>query len=66
LTGDNNLRAVAYATEGGIFQDGGLSTVICGPGSILQAHQPDEFVEIDQMAQCVSFLERLVSKMSIS
>lgn len=64
LTGDNNLRAVAYATEGGIFQNGGLSTVICGPGSILQAHQPDEFVEIDQMAQCVGFLERLVAKMS--
>jgi acetylornithine deacetylase len=65
LTGDNTLRAVAYATEGGIFQNGGLSTVICGPGSILQAHQPDEYVEIEQMAQCVTFLERLVARMSV-
>jgi acetylornithine deacetylase len=64
LTGDNNLRAVAYATEGGIFQNGGLSTVICGPGSILQAHQPDEFVQIAQIESCVGFLERLVARMS--
>jgi acetylornithine deacetylase len=66
LTGDNTLRAVAYATEGGIFQGGGLSTVICGPGSILQAHQPDEFIEIEQMASCVGFLERLVTRVSLS
>jgi acetylornithine deacetylase len=64
LTGDNTLRAVAYATEGGIFQNGGLSTVICGPGSISQAHQPDEFVEISQIASCVGFLDRLVTRMS--
>lgn len=65
LTGDNTLRAVAYATEGGIFQKGGLSTVICGPGSISQAHQPDEYVEIEQMALCVGFLERLVARLSV-
>jgi acetylornithine deacetylase len=65
LTGDNTLRAVAYATEGGIFQDGGLSTVICGPGSISQAHQPDEFVEVAQIESCVGFLERLVAKLSV-
>jgi acetylornithine deacetylase len=65
LTGDNNLRAVAYATEGGIFQNGGLSTVICGPGSILQAHQPDEFVQIEQIESCVGFLQRLVARMSV-
>lgn len=65
LTGDNTLRAVAYATEGGIFQNGGLSTVICGPGSILQAHQPDEFVEVEQIESCVGFLERLVARMSV-
>jgi acetylornithine deacetylase len=64
LTGDNTLRAVAYATEGGIFQGGGLSTVICGPGSIAQAHQPDEWVEIAQIESCVGFLERLVKRMS--
>jgi acetylornithine deacetylase len=64
LTGDNTLRAVAYATEGGIFQNGGLSTVICGPGSISQAHQPDEYVEVEQIAACVSFLEKLVVRLS--
>jgi acetylornithine deacetylase len=65
LTGDNTLRAVAYATEGGIFQGGGLSTVICGPGSISQAHQPDEWVEIEQIESCVGFLERLVTRVSV-
>jgi acetylornithine deacetylase len=65
LTGDNTLRAVAYATEGGIFQGGGLSTVICGPGSISQAHQPDEWVEIEQIESCVGFLERLVARLSL-
>ncbi len=65
LTGDNTLRAVAYATEGGIFQGAGLSTVICGPGSISQAHQPDEFVEIEQIESCVGFLERLVARLSV-
>lgn len=65
LTGDNTLRAVAYATEGGIFQGAGLSTVICGPGSISQAHQPDEFVSVEQIENCVGFLERLVARLSI-
>jgi acetylornithine deacetylase len=64
LTGDNTTRAVAYATEGGIFQGGGLSTVICGPGSILQAHQPDEFIEISQLADSCAFMERLVKRLS--
>jgi acetylornithine deacetylase len=65
LTGDNTLRAVAYATEGGIFQGGGLSTVICGLGSISQAHQPDEWVAIEQIESCVGFLERLVARVSV-
>lgn len=64
LTGDNTTRAVAYATEGGIFQGGGLSTVICGPGSILQAHQADEFIEISQLAAGCEFMERLVKRLS--
>ncbi len=64
LTGDNTTRAVAYATEGGIFQGRGLSTIICGPGSILQAHQPDEFIEISQLAAGCEFMERLVKRLS--
>ena len=60
LTGDNGpVRAVPYAAEGGQFQGAGFSTVICGPGAIDQAHQPDEYVEIDQMRQGAAFMIRL-------
>lgn len=64
LTGDNDSRVVAYATEGGLFQREGLATVVCGPGSILQAHQPDEFVAVEQVEACAAFLERLVRRQS--
>jgi acetylornithine deacetylase len=60
LAGDNGPpRAVAFATEAGQFQRAGLSTVLCGPGSIAQAHQPDEYVEISQMERGVDFMRRL-------
>lgn len=59
LLGDRESEAVAYATEGGQFQRAGLPTVICGPGSIAQAHQPDEFVEIAQLEACDEFMVRL-------
>ncbi|WBX84174.1 acetylornithine deacetylase [Sphingosinicella microcystinivorans] len=60
LTGDNHsLGLVPYGSEAGQFQSAGLSTVICGPGSIEQAHQPDEFIGRDQIAQCAAFMERL-------
>jgi acetylornithine deacetylase len=61
LAGDNGPpRAVSFATEAGQFQRGGLSAILCGPGSIAQAHQPDEFVEISQMERGVAFMRRLV------
>jgi len=60
LTGDNSTRVVSYGTEAGQFQAAGLSVVVCGPGSISQAHQPDEFVAIDQLDQCCGFMQRLV------
>lgn len=61
LAGDNGPpRVVAYAAEAGQFQRAGLSTVICGPGSIDQAHQPDEFVEISQMQRGAQFMRRLI------
>ncbi|MFD1191668.1 acetylornithine deacetylase [Phenylobacterium conjunctum] len=61
LTGDNGpARVVAFATEAGQFQGAGFSTVICGPGSIDQAHQPDEFVEVTQMERGAAFMARLV------
>jgi acetylornithine deacetylase len=61
LAGDNGpSRAVSFATEAGQFQGAGFSTVLCGPGSIEQAHQPDEYVEIAQMERGAAFMRRLV------
>ena len=58
--GDNGpARAVPYAAEAGQFQGAGFSTVICGPGSIAQAHQPDEYIEIQQMERGAAFMLRL-------
>ena len=53
--------AVAFGTEGGQFQGAGWSTVVCGPGSIEQAHKPDEFIERSQLSECEAFLERAVT-----
>lgn len=64
LTGDNARHVVVYATEGGIFQEHGLSTVVCGPGSIDQAHQADEFIELAELDRCAAFLDRLVAGLS--
>ncbi len=64
LTGENATGKVAYATEGGQFQDGGFSTVICGPGSIEQAHQPDEYLSLDQLAAGEVFMEKLVTELA--
>lgn len=61
LTGDNVTRAVSFAAEAGQFQREGLATVICGPGSISQAHQPDEFITKDQVALGTRFLHDLVT-----
>ncbi len=59
LTGANQAIGVAFATEGGLFQQAGIPAVICGPGSIEQAHQPNEFIARDQVDACVAFLRRL-------
>jgi acetylornithine deacetylase len=52
--------AVSYGTEGGLFQAAGIPTVICGPGDIEQAHRPNEFVSLAQLAQCEAFMQRLL------
>ena len=52
--------AVSYGTEGGLFQAAGIPTVICGPGDIEQAHRPNEFVSLEQLAQCEAFMQRLL------
>lgn len=60
LSGSNATAVVSYGTEGGLFQDAGYSTVICGPGAIDQAHQPNEFVALDQLHLCEKLLEKLI------
>jgi acetylornithine deacetylase len=61
LAGDNGpARVVSYAAEAGQFQQAGFSTVICGPGSIEQAHQPDEYLEVSQLERGAAFMARLV------
>lgn len=59
LTGQNSAITVAFGSEAGQFQETGISAVLCGPGDIAQAHQPDEFIAIDQIAACEAFLTRL-------
>ena len=65
LTGANNADVVAFGTEAGIFQELGMSAVVCGPGSIQQAHKADEFVSLDQMRQCLAMLDRLQARQSV-
>ena len=52
---------VAYGTEAGLFDQGGIPTVVCGPGDIAQAHSPDEFVDLGQIALCEAFLDRVIA-----
>lgn len=59
LTGANRPATVAFATEAGLFQQAGVSTIIMGPGDIAQAHQPNEFLSLDQLAQGRAFLDRV-------
>jgi len=60
LTGNTDpTQCVSFNTEAGLFQDIGIDTVICGPGSIEQAHKPDEFVELDQLSACLEMIENL-------
>ncbi|HUS53672.1 MAG TPA: acetylornithine deacetylase [Thermohalobaculum sp.] len=63
LTGGNTREVVSFGTEAGLFQKLGISTVICGPGAIGQAHKADEFVAVEQLEQCLEMIERLVVKL---
>ena len=64
LTGANGAALVPFGTEAGIFQQYGMSAVVCGPGSIDQAHKPDEYVSLDQLQQCLDMLGRLGTKLA--
>lgn len=61
LTGANHAETVPFGTEAGIFQALGMDVVVCGPGSIEQAHQPDEYIEESELTACLAFLERLTA-----
>ncbi len=60
LSGEKSTTLVAFGTEAGLFKNAGISTVVCGPGSIQQAHQPDEYVSLEQLARCEAFMQGLV------
>ena len=57
LTGDNSRQVVSFGTEAGLFQEIGISTVVCGPGSIEQAHKIDEFIVLDELRKCLNLLD---------
>ena len=64
LTGANATGKVAFGTEAGLFQRHGIPAVVCGPGSIEQAHKPDEYVELDQIVLCERFMDRLLDRVA--
>jgi Acetylornithine deacetylase/Succinyl-diaminopimelate desuccinylase and related deacylases len=64
LTGDNEKDTMSFGTEAGLFQDSGISTVICGPGSMEQAHTVDEYITFDQLKKCLTMLISLQEKMT--
>jgi acetylornithine deacetylase len=65
LSGESRTTEVAFGTEAGIFKSSGIPTVVCGPGSIQQAHQPDEYVSLDQLARCEQFMRGLAETTSL-
>lgn len=64
LTADQDKRKVAYGTEAGLFERAGIPSVVCGPGNIEQAHKPNEYVELSQLAACEQFLRKFIRSMS--
>jgi acetylornithine deacetylase len=65
LSGERGTTQVAFGTEAGLFKNAGIPTVVCGPGSIVQAHQPDEFVTLEQLARCEAFMHGLAATRAI-
>jgi acetylornithine deacetylase len=65
MTGANGTAKVSFGTEGGLFQAAGIPTVVCGPGSIEQAHKPDEFIDLEQIALCERFIGRIFDSLAI-
>ena len=66
LTGDNSRQVVSFGTEAGLFQELGISTVVCGPGSIEQAHKIDEYIILDELKKCLKLLNGIKDKSSFN
>ena len=66
LAGEQQTTLVAFGTEAGLFKSAGIPTVVCGPGSIAQAHQPDEFVSLEQLARCQAFMRGLAATQAVA
>ncbi len=66
ITGDNSREVVSFGTEAGLFQEIGISTAVCGPGSIEQAHKIDEFIKLSEIKKCLGFLEGIKNKSTIN
>ena len=64
LTGDNSRQVVSFGTEAGLFQEIGISTVVCGPGSIEQAHKIDEYIVLDELKKCLKLLNGIKNQSS--
>ncbi len=64
LTGSNSTGKVSYGTEAGVFQAAGIPSIVCGPGDIAQAHQPDEWIAESELAACDSFIRRLAARLA--
>ena len=65
LAGANDTAMVSFGSEAGLFQQAGIPAVLCGPGHIDQAHKPDEYVAIEQLARCEAFMARLVERLRV-
>lgn len=63
LTGNHDVSVVSFGTEAGLFQQMGISTVVCGPGSIDQAHKPDEYVSLEQLQRCLDMVDGLIPRL---
>ncbi len=64
LTGSNSTGKVSYGTEGGFYQNSGIPTIVCGPGHIAQAHQPDEWIAESELAACDAFIRKLADRLT--
>jgi len=65
LSGSTEFGTVAFGTEGGLFEQAGIPTVVCGPGSMDQGHKPDEYITSEQLRECDAMLLRLADHLSI-